>query len=70
MALEWNFIIWPEEVQISKIEYAVSRYQPQVVAEYLQEEVTAGRVIDPLELDRMAGVQISAIPKSHTPGKW
>ena len=45
---------------------------PEVVARYIQEEVSLGRVIGPLEPELAARVHISpfgVIPKGHT-GKW
>ena len=46
---------------------------PEVVAAYLQEEVALGRVVGPLPVGSIPGVQVSpfgVIPKGHTPGKW
>ena len=46
---------------------------PEVVATYLQEEVALGRVVGPLPVGSIPGVQVSpfgVIPKGHTPGKW
>ena len=46
---------------------------PEVVTAYLQEEVMSGRVLGPLHLGSIPGVQVSpfgVIPKSHSPGKW
>ena len=46
---------------------------PDVVSAYLQEEVTMGRVLGPLQVRSIPGVQVSpfgVIPKGHTPGKW
>ena len=45
----------------------------QVVSDYLQEDVEAGRIIGPLKQGSVMGLQISpfgVIPKGHTPGKW
>ena len=46
---------------------------PDVVTAYLQEEVTVRRVLGPLQVGSIPGVQISpfgVIPKGRTPGKW
>ena len=46
---------------------------PSVVEEYLQKEVALGRVIGPVPLTRVPGIQINrfgVIPKNHQPGKW
>ena len=46
---------------------------PDVVTAYLQEEVALGRVLGPLQVGSIPGVQVSpfgVIPKGHTPGKW
>ena len=46
---------------------------PQVVSDYLQEEVEAGRIIGPLKQGSVVELQINpfgVIPKGHTPGKW
>ena len=46
---------------------------PEVVAAYLQEEVALGRVVGPLPVESISGVQVSpfgVILKGHTPGKW
>ena len=45
----------------------------QVVSDYLQEEVEAGRIIGPLKQGSVVGLQISSfgvIPKGYTPLKW
>ena len=46
---------------------------PDVVTAYLQEEVKLGRVLGPLQVGSIPGVQVSpfgVIPKGHSPGKW
>ena len=46
---------------------------PQVVSDYLQEEVEAGKIIGPLKQGSVVGLQISpfgVISKGHTLGKW
>ena len=46
---------------------------PQVVSDYLQEEVKADRIIGSLKQGSVVGMQTSlfgVIPKGHTPGKW
>ena len=46
---------------------------PEVVEQYLTEEISAGRIIGPFSEDDIPGIQISrmgVIPKGHTPGRW
>ena len=46
---------------------------PDVVTAYLQEEVKLGRVLGPLQVGSIPGVQVSpfgVIPEGHLPGKW
>ena len=49
-----------------------AKENPEVVRGYLEEEMAAGRVVGPLEMGLVQGVQVSpfgVIPKSQ-PGKW
>ena len=46
---------------------------PEVVEQYLTEEISAGRIIGPFSEDVIPEFQISrmgVIPKGHTPGRW
>ena len=46
---------------------------PEVVEQYLTDEISAGRMIGPFSESDIPGCQISrmgVIPKGHTPGQW
>ena len=46
---------------------------PEVVEQYLTDEISAGRMIGPFSESDIPGCQISrmgVIPKGHTPGRW
>ena len=61
---------WPCESARHNMQSA--KEYPEVVRGYLEEEMAAGRVVSPLEMGSVQGVQISTfevIPKSQ-PGKW
>ena len=50
-----------------------ARQYLQVVEKYLANELEAGRVVGPLDLQKYPQVQVSpfgVIPKSHQPTKW
>ena len=50
-----------------------TKQYPQVVEEYLAEELEEGRVVGQLDLQKYPQVQVSpfgVIPKSHQPNKW
>ena len=60
-------------VNLHKVQSSVHRNKPRCGTAYLQEEVTVGRVMGPLQVGSISRVQVSpfgVIPKSHTPGKW
>ena len=51
----------------------LARQYLQVVEEYLAEELEAGRVVGPLDLQKYPQVQVSSfgvIFKTHQPNKW
>ena len=66
----YSRVSWPCESARRNMQSA--KENPEVVKGYLKEEMAAGRVVGPLEMGSVQGVQISpfgVIPKSQ-PGKW
>ena len=74
---EWEAALTthPDQVYVQYLNMQSARDHPEVVSQYLAEEVAAGRVLGPLPDEMGSGSswhvsRFGVIPKPHKPNKW